>query len=203
LTLIRVRNLWFKYYEEGPWILRDINLVVYPGDLILVYGPNGSGKSTVAKLIAGLKVFYQGKVKGDIEVCGIDVLKEPERAVEVLGYVAEDPESQLLTPLVIDELILTPINLGIDLNTSIKIAKEIAEIMRIKHLLNKSTNELSAGEAQRVALSAALTIKPRAIVMDEPLAYLDFESANTFVKYVAKLASSGASIIVFENIFHQ
>jgi len=53
--------------------------------------------------------------------------------VEVLGYVAEDPESQLLTPLVIDELILTPINLGIDLNTSIKIAKEIAEIMRIKH----------------------------------------------------------------------
>ncbi len=201
--MIRVSDLWFRYENSDQWVLKGIDLEVGQGDIVLIFGPNGCGKSTFARLLSGLITFYRGEVRGSINVYGVDVIRDAERAVEVIGYVSEDPESQIMTQTVMDELVLPPLNLGYDYTESLGLALDAAKITGIEHLLGRSTFELSIGEAQRVVLASALSMKPRALVLDEPLAYLDNETSNQFIKYLCSYVSRGASAIIFENNFEK
>ena len=157
-----------KYFGSIK-VLNNINLRIPEGEITVVLGPSGAGKTTLLRVIAGLERDHSGKVI----VNGEDVTHLPpwERKVSM---VFQHPG--LFPHLTASENIAFPLEALQISKEAVKVrVREVAELMRIKHLLNKLPDELSGGEQQRVALARALVIKPKLLLLDEPLSNLDLQ----------------------------
>jgi energy-coupling factor transport system ATP-binding protein len=196
-----VRNLTFTYRSRPAPALKDIEFEVRPGELLLIAGASGCGKTTLIRCLNGLVPrSYKGELKGAIQVFGQDIRPLPLAKIsQLVGTVLQDPERQILGAKVLHEVAFGLENLGLSRAEIIERADEALAYLKISHLRERETFLLSGGEKQKVALAGVLAMRPRLILLDEPLASLDPASGLETLALARQLADEGLAIVMVEH----
>jgi energy-coupling factor transport system ATP-binding protein len=199
---LRARGLSYRYPEGTEDALRGIDLRVEPGEFVVLAGRSGTGKSTLLRAGCGLVPhFHGGQIEGDLEVAGMDVRDYgPAELSEVAGFVAQEPETQIVSTTVRAEIEL-PLELrGISSGARARAVEEVALALAIDGLLDRATDTLSGGELQRVALAAALAIRPRLVLLDEPTSQLDPVAGDELISLLRRLNEEwGVAVLLAEH----
>ena len=194
----RLWNVTFRYPEAALDTLVHESWDVAPGSLSVIIGASGSGKSTLLRSVNGLVPHFSGGAFGGrVTVDGIDTRSAgPRELSQSVGFVFQDPETQMITDRVEDELAFGMEQLGIDRETMRRRVDWALERTGIAHLAGRRPTELSGGERQRVAIAAALAARPRLLVLDEPTSQLDPAGAGAIIDVIAGLARDDDMAIV-------
>jgi energy-coupling factor transport system ATP-binding protein len=192
----------YRYPESERDALREISLDVGPGELTVLAGRSASGKSTLLRAACGLVPhFHGGEVSGRVAVAGHDTREAgPGDLAGAVGYVAQDPETQVVSTTVRAEVEL-PLELrGEPPAARARAVEEVALALAIPHLLARTTDTLSGGELQRVALAAALVTRPRLVLLDEPTSQLDPVAGDELIWLLRRLNEEwGVAILLAEH----
>jgi ABC-2 type transport system ATP-binding protein len=170
--------------------VKNLSLVIKPGEIRGLLGPNGSGKSTTMKMILGLL----RPDSGTVGVCGINVTKNPVEARRMIGYVPETPFLYEYLSAA-EYLDLVGVAYGLDRNERKKRVGELLEALQMDKHVNEVMSGYSQGMRQKIALISALMHKPNVLILDEPLNGLDPRSAKIIKEILHHLASEGVSIL--------
>ncbi len=173
-----------------------------PGEFALLAGRSASGKSTLLRAACGLVPhFHGGELEGSVAVAGLDALRSgPGELAAVAGYVAQDPETQIVSTTVAAEIEL-PLELrGGAPHDRARAVEEVALALAIPHLLERTVATLSGGELQRVALAAALVTRPRLVLLDEPTSQLDPVAGDELIWLLRRLNEEwGVAVLLAEH----
>jgi energy-coupling factor transport system ATP-binding protein len=200
--ILAVEALAYTYPEASASALTDISLQLAPGELVLLAGRSASGKSTLLRAACGLVPhFHGGEISGRIEVAGIDAIASgPGELAAVVGYVAQDPETQVVSTTVSAEIELPLEMRGDPPSSRARAVEEVALALAIPHLLDRAVDTLSGGELQRVALAAALVTRPRLVLLDEPTSQLDPVAGDELIWLLRRLNEEwGVTILLAEH----
>jgi energy-coupling factor transport system ATP-binding protein len=190
--LVVFEDVDFKYDEELPFILKDVNLKIYPGDLIAVLGPNGAGKSTLVKHAIGLLK----PTKGRVLIEGQDTRKmSVAQIARVLGYVFQSPTHMLYAPTVREELEFGPKNLEYDPLLIPKFVEESLSTVNMNEFVEYPPLALSFGQQKRTTIAAVLAMRSKILVMDEPTAGQDFANYTHFMNTLCDVSEEAQSIL--------
>ena len=197
---LAIRDLSFTYPEaQGP-VLNNLSFTLERGELMTVVGPTGSGKSTLLRLIHP-ELRQNGTLSGSVLLGGADVAAlPPSVSARRIGYVAQNPEEQIVTDKVWHELAFTLENLGEQRSVIARRVAEVAAFFGIESWYHRPTAELSGGQKQLLNLAAAMTADPELLLLDEPTAQLDPISAVRFIEALRRLnAELGVTVIITEH----
>jgi energy-coupling factor transporter ATP-binding protein EcfA2 len=198
--MIELRGLGFGY-DERP-ILRDVDLTIDEGELVLVSGRTGVGKSTLLGVVTGLVPrFSGGTLSGDVRVDGRSVVHQPPRErAHLVGYVGQDPAAGFVTDSAEEELAYGMEQLGLPADTMRRRVEETLDLLGIAGLRTRDLRTLSGGEQQRVAIGSVLTMHPRLLVLDEPTSALDPTAAEEVLATLTRLVHDlGVSVLMAEH----
>lgn len=200
-TPLIVEDVSFRYRDRQGAAIHDISFSAGKGELVLLAGASGCGKTTLIRAINGLiPRSYKGELSGKIRVLGQDTEAMPlSRISQMVGTVLQDPERQILGTKVINEVAFGLENMGLPRPEIIQRAEEALAYLKISHLRDRETFNLSGGEKQKVALAGVLAMKPSVLLLDEPLASLDPASAQEALEMVRRLADEGLTILMVEH----
>jgi energy-coupling factor transport system ATP-binding protein len=200
--LVSARALAYRYPDAERAALRDIELELGVGEFVVLAGRSGSGKSTLLRACSGLVPHYHGgEASGSLSVCGLDVREHgPAELGGLVGMVGQDPEAQVVSTTVRGELEL-PLELrGESTAARARAVEEVALALAIPQLLERPTDTLSGGELQRVALGAALVLRPRLVLLDEPTSQLDPVAGDELIGLLRRLNEEwGMGVILAEH----
>ena len=173
--VVKISGLTFTYGTATTPALRDIDLTIDRGEFITITGPSGCGKSTLALCLTGfIPHAFVGEQRGTVVVQGLDTKKAtPTQLAGIVGLVQQDPEGQLCTLKVVDEVAFGPENLCLAPGEIAARVKWALGAVGAGHLSDRDIYSLSGGEKQRVAIAAVLAMNPALIILDEPTANLD------------------------------
>jgi energy-coupling factor transport system ATP-binding protein len=201
-VVLRASRLSYEYPEAGTQALRAIDLSIEPGEFVVIAGRSGSGKSTLLRAGCGLVPhFHGGWIEGELEVAGMNVRSHgPAELAEAVGLVAQEPETQVVSTTVRAEIEL-PLELrGVAPGTRSRAVEEVALALAIDGLLERTTDSLSGGELQRVALAAALATRPRLVLLDEPTSQLDPVAGDELISLLRRLNEEwGVAVLLGEH----
>jgi cobalt/nickel transport system ATP-binding protein len=190
--IVSVVDVKFNY-PAGVTALKGVSLSIQRGERIALLGPNGSGKSTLILLIAGLLM----PTKGEVEVFGEKTTaKGFQKLRSRIGLVFQDPDDQLFTPTVIEDIEYGPKNLKLPEEDIKARSTHVLEKMGITHLKDRPPHRLSFGEKKKVSLATALVLKPDLLILDEPTANLDLVSRRGLIDTLNELSRAGTTIVV-------
>ena len=202
MSLVRIDDLSYAYGGSPRLVLSHCSLTVDAGEMVLVVGPSGCGKSTLLRAINGLVPhFYGGKMSGHVTVAGIDTrTTSPSHLAHLVGCVFQDPDAQLVTSTVFEEVVFGLENLGVAPQLIALRAHEALAAMGAAHLATRSTRGLSGGETQRVAIAAVLAMRPKVLVLDEPTSQLDPAAAESLLELLRRVnEESGIAVVIAEH----
>jgi ABC-2 type transport system ATP-binding protein len=185
--IIRIEQLskWFGSKQ----VLKDINLTIYPGQVIGYIGPNGAGKSTTVKILCGLLSDFEGSVT----VKGIDLRKDPLAVKRLIGYVPELAELyEVLTAVEFLELVAGLYEIPSE-RARIRIEKMLTAF-GLEENMHQRMETFSKGMRQKVLLISGLMHNPDILILDEPLSGLDANNVIIVKELISKLASEGKTI---------
>ena len=200
--LLSVEDLGYRYPDSGDEALGGVSLEIPAGEFVVLAGRSGCGKSTLLRAACGLVPhFHGGEIWGSVEVAGLDTSKAgPGELAEVVGYVAQDPETQVVSTTVEAELRLPLEMRGVEAPARARAVEEVALALAIPHLLPRATDTLSGGELQRVALAAALVTRPHLVLLDEPTSQLDPVAGDELIWLLRRLNEEwGVTIVLAEH----
>jgi energy-coupling factor transporter ATP-binding protein EcfA2 len=188
-SAIAFSRVTYRYPEGSQPALRDVTLRVEQGELCLLAGRSGQGKSTLIRAACGLVPhFHGGTFAGSVSVAGMDTREyPPARLGAYVGVLQGDSETQLVMSSVRAELALAMESRGHGATAVARAVEEVALVLGIDHLLERSTHDLSGGEKQRVALGAALAGRPRVVLLDEPTSQLDPVAGDELIGLLRRL----------------
>lgn len=198
---LKIEKLTFQYRRRDQPAISDIRLELNPGEVLLIAGASGCGKTTLMRCINGLIPHtYQGELEGEIEVFGKSVsgMTMAELAPFV-GTLLQDPERQMVGSYVLNEVAFGLENLGLPREQILERVDETLNFLGIGYLRDRESFSTSGGEKQKVALAGVLAMKPRLLLLDEPLASLDPASAYEALQFFRWLANEGIAVIVVEH----
>ena len=196
-TAIEISNLNVSYANSQSTIIRDYSLSVKAGEIVAIMGKNGCGKSTLAKSICGLIKYDSGSVY----INGIKISEKTSKSQmreirKNIGYVMQLPEQQLFAQTVFEDVAYGPKNFGLEGCELDSRVLNTLKSLHIEHLAQKSPFELSGGQQRLAAIAGVLACNPKILVLDEPTAGLDFESAEILRRILNDLHNKGVTIIV-------
>jgi len=188
-------------YPGGSRALADLDLGLGAGSYTVVFGPNGSGKSTFAYLPNGLiPHVVGGALSGRVTVRGRDThTHRPESLFHLAGLVFQNPEAQLFSTSVSDELAFGLENMGLAPGAVADRIRATADRLGIGDLLGRSPDTLSGGEQRLAAIASVLAMDPAIILLDEPFAGLDWRFAPRVASILRELSRAGKTIVVIEH----
>ena len=199
---LAVAGLTYSYPRAPRPALLDVSLRVAPGEFALLAGRSASGKSTLLKAACGLVPhFHGGHLEGEVAVAGLDALATgPGELAAAVGYLAQDPETQVVSTTVAAEIELPLEMRGDGAAARARAVEEVALALAIPHLLGRTVDTLSGGELQRVALAAALVTRPRLVVLDEPTSQLDPVAGDELIWLLRRLNEEwGVAVLLAEH----
>jgi energy-coupling factor transport system ATP-binding protein len=200
--IARLEAVTYRYPGAEAAALRDVDLTIAPGEFAVVCGRSGGGKSTLLRALCGLVPHYHGgEVEGEIVIAGRDIRDHgPADLGGEVGLVAQDPETQVVSATVRGELELPLEMRGEPPAARARAVEEAALALAIPHLLHRTTDTLSGGELQRVALAAALVLRPRLVLLDEPTSQLDPVAGDELVWLLRRLNEEwGMGVVLAEH----
>ena len=202
MSAISVGGVSFEYPDSGKPALRGADLEVSPGEMLLVVGASGSGKSTLLRTANGLVPHASGgRFSGDVVVFGRSTrTHHPRELADVVGFVAQDPESQFVVDHVERDIAFVLENLGFTPEAMRRRVEEVLDALGIAHLRDRDPTTLSGGERQRCAIAGALAAAPAALVLDEPTSQLDPQGADDVLAALTRLNHDlGTTVLLAEH----
>lgn len=202
MALIETKNLTYSYPGGSKPSIKDVSIKVEKGEFVLITGPSGCGKTTLCRCFNGLiPHFYQGELKGEISVAGIDTTKNPTYALaKHVGLVFQNPENQLFALSIEKDVAFGLENLGVSREEMRERVTWALNLTGIYDLRERSPHEVSGGQQQRVAIASVLAMKPEIIVLDEPTSFLDPLSAEKIFEVIHELNKNlGITVVLVEH----
>ncbi|WP_432753374.1 ABC transporter ATP-binding protein [Streptomyces sp. JL2001] len=200
--MIRFENVSVTYAERGAPTLRNLDLTVPEGELVLLVGPSGVGKSTLLGAVSGLVPhFTGGTLTGRVTVAGRDTrTHKPRELADVVGTVGQDPQAHFVTDTVEDELAYGMESLGLAPAVMRRRVEETLDLLGLAELRDRPIATLSGGQQQRVAIGSVLTPHPRVLVLDEPTSALDPAAAEDVLAVLQRLVHDlGTTVLMAEH----
>ncbi len=193
--IFRLRGVRYLYHRRHV-ALDGIDLEVSHGEQVVLLGANGSGKSTLLKLLDGI----YAPAEGTMQVLGRDIkaVAEGEDSFSFhreVGLVFQDPDIQLFSATVFDDVAFGPLQLGLAQPEVKERCDEALSQMEIAHLANRAPFELSGGEKKRAAIASVLSLRPEVFLLDEPTASLDPRTKWVLINLIQQLGQTGKTII--------
>lgn len=187
----------WRHASRRAWALGAVDLIIEPGERVLLLGASGAGKSTFLHAVAGvLGGAEEGESRGELLIDGAP----PEAARGRSGLVLQDPDSQVILSRVGDDVAFGCENLGVPREEIWPRVREALDAVGLDVALDRPTKALSGGQKQRLALAGALAMRPGLILLDEPTANLDPDGVAEVRAAVGRaVAESGATLIVVEH----
>ncbi|CCQ97558.1 ABC transporter, ATP-binding protein [[Clostridium] ultunense Esp] len=198
---IEIRNLYFKYRGSPDYILKGVDLTVSKGEILALVGQSGSGKSTLLNIICGIiPHIRKGQIKGEVKLWGEEVknFKIPDIAKRV-GIVFQDPDTQLFSPTVEDEIAFGPENLMVERKVIEERIKKALDIVHLEDYRYENPNNLSGGQKQLVAIAAILAMESDILLLDEALAQLDDQGKERIKETILSLKEEDKTIVLVEH----
>ncbi len=193
--MISVENVKYTYDGAETQALRGVSFDIERGEFVAIVGRNGSGKSTVAKLLNALLIPEEGTVRID----GMDTIDE-ERTLDIrkkVGVVFQNPDNQIVTTVVEEDVGFGPENLGIPTEQIIRRVHDALEAVDMLSYAKSAPHMLSGGQKQRIAIAGMLAIEPEVLVLDEATAMLDPLGRKKIIDIVNELHSKrGITVIM-------
>jgi len=198
---LAVDGLTFRYRSAAAPSISDLNFVAAAGDLLLIAGGSGSGKSTLLRCLNGLiPRSYSGDLSGQIAINGqAPATMGLAQLAQLVGTILQDPDRQIVASYVERQVAFGPENLGWPRERIRATVAATLDRLQITHLRNRETGGLSGGERQKVALAGLLSMNPRILLLDEPLASLDPASAREALALFRELADDGRAVLLVEH----
>ena len=204
-SIVRIENLIFNYHrdenEDLVQAIKDVSLEIERGSFTAILGKNGSGKSTLAKNLNGLLV----PTSGVIYVNGYDTADD-EHIWDVrqsAGMVFQNPDNQLVSAIVEDDVAFGPENLGIEpAEIRRRVDKALADV-NMGAFKGKAPHLLSGGQKQRIAIAGVVAMKPECIIFDEPTAMLDPMGRDEIMSIIEELHAEGITVILITHFMEE
>jgi len=202
MAIIETKNLTYTYPSGTKPSIIDISIKIEKGEFTLITGPSGCGKTTLCRCFNGLiPHFYQGDLKGEITVSGLNVSKHPiHELAKHVGLVFQNPENQLFALSVEKDVAFGLENLGVPREEMRKKVDWALKLAGIYDLRERAPHELSGGQQQRAAIASILAMQSEVVVLDEPTSFLDPLGAKKIFEVVYELNKKlGITIILVEH----
>ena len=199
--MITIQDFSFTYKGEKKPALQDVCLTVPEGGFLGVIGPAGAGKTTLARAVSGMiPHHYTGEYYGSVTVDGMDTVETSlEEISRLVGMVFQDVDSQIISPVVEDEMLYGLENFGIPREEIPARIGEALEKVGIAELRERTIGSLSGGQRQKVAIASIIALKPRILVLDEPTGELDPRSSRQVFSLLKELnEEQGVTVIIIE-----
>jgi cobalt/nickel transport system ATP-binding protein len=197
VNIFEVKNLDYDY-PGNIAALKQVSFTVKPGEVVALVGANGSGKSTLLKLLDGLifpkagELIAFGKPLSEEGVKDKAFIQEFRRKV---GMVFQDPDVQLFSPTVWDEVTFGPLQLGISKDEVIARGQAALDLMGIAPLRQRPPYLLSGGEKKKVSLASVLSLQPQVLLLDEPTTGLDPSSQGHLIDFLLQWAKEDKCLV--------
>ena len=198
---IEINNLYFKYKTSPNYILKGLDLTVYRGEILIIVGLSGSGKSTLLNIICGIiPHIRKGKIEGEVKLWGKDIkdLKIPD-ITKRLGIVFQDPDTQLFSPTVEDEIAFGPENLMVGREEIERRIEKVLKLVNMENYRYENPNNLSGGQKQLIAIAAILAMESDILLFDEALSQLDDEGKKRIKDLIVGLKGKSKTIVLVEH----
>lgn len=199
--MINIHNLTFHYPQSQVPALKNIDLSIEEGEFVGIIGSTGAGKSTLTLCLNGvIPHFQKGDYYGEVRIDGKDTIENDCASLAYsIGSVFQDPEAQIVSALVEEEIAFGLENMNISREDMELRINESLEMTGISHLRYKSTSQLSGGQKQRVSIAAAIALRPKILILDEPTSELDPQGSRDVFGTLRKLNTKyNITIIVVE-----
>ena len=204
-NIINVDHLTFEYIK-GEEIrpvkaIDNISLEIERGSFTAIIGKNGSGKSTLAKNLNGLLLPTEGVIYVD----GYDTRDDDNiwNVRQTAGMVFQNPDNQLVSAIVEDDVAFGPENLGVEPGEIRRRVDKALEDVNMGHYKKKAPHLLSGGQKQRIAIAGVVAMKPKCIIFDEPTAMLDPKGRGEIMSIIDELHKEGITVILITHFMDE
>ncbi len=203
--IIQIKDLSYKPLGACAEVLKDISLDIHEGDFILLVGPSGCGKSTLSRCLDGLiPSLDQGEMKGEVIVDGMSTSDNPiYKFASIVGIVFQNPDDQILSLRVVDEVAWGLENTGLPHDEIVKRVDDYMEKCGISHLKDRLTFAISGGQKQKVSIASNLAMYQKALILDDPTTDLDPLCKTEVVDLLSRLyLEENKCLIVIEHDYN-
>lgn len=199
MNALEIHNMNFSYDENI--LLNDVNLNIIQGQCVALTGKSGCGKSTLCYIMSGIiPRNIDGKLSGEVRIFGQDISKFALcDLTKNIGIVFQNPDSQLFSPTVEDEIAFGPENMKLSREEIKQRIDYALDITNCQELRFSNPSKLSGGQKQLISLAAVLALKPKILVFDEAMSQLDDEATDNIKNVIRELKSQNYTIIIVEH----
>lgn len=187
MNIIEFKDIAFGYSDDKN-VFKRLNFVLKEGEKVGIIGPNGSGKTTLLHLIVGILKPFKGKIKVFDKVRKDE--KDFREVREKIGLVFQNPDDQLFSPTVAEDIAFGPLNLGKPREEIYKIIKDTLAALGLQGFEDRITYRLSEGEKKLVAIGTILSMQPQVFLLDEPTTDLDERNRERIIDIIKGLSTS-------------
>lgn len=200
--MLKIDNLSYRYPSRKQFTLKNINLTLADGEMLLLAGRSGCGKSTLIKAVSGLLGSEErGELQGAIYLQGEDISKwPPEKTGQLVGTVYQSPDDQLFAMTVADEVGFALENQGEEPEVIARKVSETLQLVGLGGFEDYSIHKLSGGQRQRLALASILVTRPGLLILDEPVSQMNPQGVQSFMQLLVHLnREAGIAILMIEH----